>query len=55
MGHWQDAHYENLHVINHNSIRGNDRESFVCAKSRHITGDCHRFDCGPTSNCDGPA
>jgi len=47
--------HENLHVINHNSIRGTDCDSFVGAKSRHITGDCHKFNCGPTSNGDRPA
>src|SRR5262249_17100986 len=46
---WQDARHENLYVINHNCIRGFDRDPFVCANSRHVTGYWHcpgwRRDC----------
>ena len=51
-----ESDYEDLYFLNHNySVCDIDHGFLICAKSCHITGDCHRFDCGPTSNCDGSA
>ena len=39
-GHWQNARHENVYLINHNSVRGIDRDSFICAKPRHVARGC---------------
>jgi len=32
-----ESDHENIYAISHNSVRGIDRDYFVCAKSRRIT------------------
>ena len=43
---WQHPAMKTFTFINHNSVRGIDRDFLICAKSRHIACCCHRLQPG---------
>jgi hypothetical protein len=46
---------ENIYAINHNSVRGTDRDSLVCANNLPFARECIQLECGSTSGFRRPA